>query len=128
MIPREGYTLLSEIAKCSQWSCFHLPLSPWYAKAKGINCPYLFGSSWPILIPPQTWKKKFVERRADTNGGPAKKGGEIMKIESTEDYQKAIARIDQLVAAGPERDSEDGIELQELADTVAAYESMRWPM
>ena len=69
-----------------------------------------------------------MERRADTNGGPAKKGGEIMKIESTEDYQKAIARIDQLVAAGPERDSEDGIELQELADTVAAYESMRWPM
>jgi antitoxin component HigA of HigAB toxin-antitoxin module len=51
-----------------------------------------------------------------------------MKIESTEDYQKAMVRIDQLVAAGPERDSEDGIELQELADTVAAYESMRWPM
>lgn len=62
------------------------------------------------------------------SGGPAKKDGEIMKIESTEDYQRAIARIDQLVAAGPERDSEEGIELWELAETVAAYENMRWPM
>ncbi len=51
-----------------------------------------------------------------------------MEIKSTEDYQIALARIQQLVAAGPERDSEEGIELLELSETVAVYEHARWPM
>lgn len=51
-----------------------------------------------------------------------------MKIESIEDYQMAIVRINQLVAAGPDCDSEEGIELQELSETVAAYEMARWPI
>jgi antitoxin component HigA of HigAB toxin-antitoxin module len=51
-----------------------------------------------------------------------------MIIESTEDYQKAVARIDQLVEAGPDRDSEHGIELRDLSETVAAYEKKRWPI
>lgn len=51
-----------------------------------------------------------------------------MIIESTEEYQVAIARIEQLVAAGPERDSELGIELMRLAEAVAVYENNRWPM
>lgn len=51
-----------------------------------------------------------------------------MIIESTEDYQKAIVRINQLVTAAPDRDSELGIELTQLAEAVAVYEMNRWPM
>lgn len=51
-----------------------------------------------------------------------------MTIESTEDYQRAITRINQLVTAAPDRNSELGIELAQLAEAVAAYEMKRWPM
>jgi antitoxin component HigA of HigAB toxin-antitoxin module len=51
-----------------------------------------------------------------------------MRIESTEEYQVVIARLEHLVKAGPERDSEQGIELRQLAETIEAYEKERWPI
>lgn len=47
-------------------------------------------------------------------------------ISNPEDYQAAIARIETLMDLDPAPDTEEGMELNELAKEVAEYETHRF--
>jgi antitoxin component HigA of HigAB toxin-antitoxin module len=52
----------------------------------------------------------------------------IKKIESEEEYQRALTRVEFLMDLDPEKESEEGRELGDLADAIVEYERTEFPI